>query len=75
MFYKKQKEIESAICEHVTKKNILKRDVSPLLQLAVFDINALNPKKQNLSIWRPTEEQSQFFKEGTVLNIYNLILR
>ncbi|KAJ8919869.1 hypothetical protein NQ315_006398 [Exocentrus adspersus] len=72
LFMRKQQEMVAEMKETVAKSKLVKRDVSAVLKLLVFDAND-SGRPFNFFVWRPSETHLQSLREGKSFTVQNVL--
>ena len=68
-----QQDISRKLKDNIDKRQIPKRDVTPVLQMLVIDILDPHEKTCTFHIWRPSNEHVEILKESSVFVAYNVL--
>ncbi|KAJ3661217.1 hypothetical protein Zmor_005625 [Zophobas morio] len=73
ILFMQQQDISRKLKDNIDKRQIPKRDVTPVLQMLVIDILDPHEKTCTFHIWRPSNEHVEILKESSVFVAYNVL--
>lgn len=68
-----QQSLSKKVMDAVASAKLVKRDVIPILKVAVVDASVCDEKATIFNIWRPSNDVLALIKEGTTLSVYNVV--
>lgn len=68
-----QQSLSKKIMDAITNAKLVKRDVIPILKIAIVDMSNCGEQATIFNIWRPSNDILGLIKEGFMLSVYNAV--